>query len=297
MLHVVTTEQGGTRTDVLVATLSGASRSRVAESARLGRIAVNGEAAKPSRIVEAGDVVEFEIPPLTPLTARPEDISLAVVYEDGDVLVVSKPAGMVTHPAPGAKTGTLVNALLAHAGDGLPGERLRAGLVHRLDRDTSGLLLIGKTERSLRRLQDEMARREIAREYVGLVCGLPQHRRGTIEGAIGRDPRNRLKFAVVASGKPAVTHYEVADSFAAHAELVFTLETGRTHQIRVHCAAMGHPLLNDPLYGRRDARVQLPGQALHARRLSFAHPADGRPMQFETPPPPEYAQARRLLAP
>ncbi|MBV9027275.1 MAG: RluA family pseudouridine synthase [Candidatus Eremiobacteraeota bacterium] len=297
MLHVVTTEQGGTRTDVLVATLSGASRSRVAESARLGRIAVNGEAAKPSRIVEAGDVVEFEIPPLTPLTARPEDISLAVVYEDGDVLVVSKPAGMVTHPAPGAKTGTLVNALLAHAGDGLPGERLRAGLVHRLDRDTSGLLLIGKTERSLRRLQEAMARREIAREYVGLVCGLPQHRRGTIEGAIGRDPRNRLKFAVVASGKPAVTHYEVADSFAAHAELVFTLETGRTHQIRVHCAAMGHPLLNDPLYGRRDARVQLPGQALHARRLSFAHPADGRPMQFETPPPPEYAQARRLLAP
>jgi len=297
LLHVVTTEQGGTRTDVLVATLSGASRSRVAESARLGRIAVNGEAAKPSRIVEAGDVVEFEIPPLTPLTARPEDISLAVVYEDGDVLVVSKPAGMVTHPAPGAKTGTLVNALLAHAGDGLPGERLRAGLVHRLDRDTSGLLLIGKTERSLRRLQEAMARREIAREYVGLVCGLPQHRRGTIEGAIGRDPRNRLKFAVVASGKPAVTHYEVADSFAAHAELVFTLETGRTHQIRVHCAAMGHPLLNDPLYGRRDARVQLPGQALHARRLSFAHPADGRPMQFETPPPPEYAQARRLLAP
>lgn len=296
MLHVVTTDQAGTRTDVLVATLSGASRSRVTESARSGRIAVNGEAVKPSRIVEAGDVVEFELPPLAPLIARAEAISLAVVYEDDDVLVVSKPAGMVTHPAHGAKTGTLVNALLAHAGDRLPGEQLRAGLVHRLDRDTSGLLLIAKTERSLRQLQDAMKRREIAREYVGLVCGVPQHRRGTIEGAIGRDPRNRLKFAVTASGKPAVTHYEVADAFAAHAELIFTLETGRTHQIRVHCAAMGHPLLNDPLYGRRDPRVKLPGQALHARRLTFAHPGDGRPMQFEMPPPPEYAAARAMLA-
>ncbi|MBV8726064.1 MAG: RluA family pseudouridine synthase [Candidatus Eremiobacteraeota bacterium] len=296
MLHVVTTEQAGTRTDVLVATLSGASRSRVSESARLGRIAVNGAAAKPSRIVEAGDVVEFEIPPLAPLIARAEAISLEVVYEDEDVLVVSKPAGMVTHPAHGAKTGTLVNALLAHAGDALPGESLRAGLVHRLDRDTSGLLLIGKSERSLRRLQDAMRRREIAREYIGLVCGVPQHRRGTIEGAIGRDPRNRLKFAVTASGKPAVTHYEVRDAFPAHAELIFTLETGRTHQIRVHCAAMGHPLLNDPLYGRRDPRVELPGQVLHARRLTFAHPSDGRPMRFESPPPRQYAQARRLLA-
>ncbi|MBV8354885.1 MAG: RluA family pseudouridine synthase [Candidatus Eremiobacteraeota bacterium] len=295
-MHVVTTEQAGARTDVLVATLAGASRSRVAEEARRGGVTVNGAPAKPSRILEAGDVVEFEIPPVVPLLARAEAIALSIVYEDDDVLVVDKPAGMVTHPADGAKSGTLVNALLAHADGNLPGENVRAGLVHRLDRDTSGLLLIGKNERSLQKLQAAMKRREIAREYVGLVCGVPQHPRGTIEGPIGRDPRNRLKFSVVASGKPAITHYEVHDVFPRHAEVVFALETGRTHQIRVHAAAMGNPLLNDPIYGRRDPRVALPGQALHARRLTFAHPSDGRAMELESAPPREYAAARRLVA-
>ncbi len=296
MLHVVTTEQAGTRTDVLIASLSGASRSRVAQAVRRGVILVNGSAAKASRILEAGDSVEFEIPPARELVATPEALDLFVVFEDDDVIVVNKPAGMVTHPAPGATSGTLVNALLAHVGTRLPGDALRGGLVHRLDRDTSGLLLIAKTETNLRTLQAAMKRRDISRQYLGLVCGVPHHRRGTIEGALGRDPRNRLKFAILRTGKPAVTHYEVHDAFARHAELLFRLETGRTHQIRVHCAAFGHPLLNDPTYGRRDPRVALPGQALHAWRLTFAHPRDGRLMEFESGPPAGYVEARRLLS-
>ena len=141
-----------------------------------------------------------------------------------------------------------------------------------------------------------MKNRRIEREYLGIVCGVPQHPRGTIEGAIGRDPRNRLKFAIVGDGKPAVTHYELRESFPKHAELTFRLETGRTHQIRVHLAAAGHPILNDPIYGKRDPRVHLPGQALHAWRLAFRHPSTGAPLEFEAPPPPEYVEARAIVA-
>jgi 23S rRNA pseudouridine1911/1915/1917 synthase len=168
--------------------------------------------------------------------------------------------------------------------------------VHRLDRDTSGLLLIAKSEESLRFLQAEMRGRKIVREYLGIVCGVPEHLRGTIEGPIGRDPRNRLKFAIVNEGKPAVTHYEVREAFTKHAELLFRLETGRTHQIRVHLAATGHPLLNDPVYGTSDSRLQLPGQALHAWRLLFVHPRSQAMMRFEAAPPREYEHARALVA-
>ena len=295
-MHAVTPDEIGRRTDVVVARLSGASRSLVAGAIREGGVRVNGEIAKASRLLENGDVLEFEVRPRPQLRTLPEAIDVPIVYEDEDLIVVDKPAGMITHPARSATSGTLANALLAHAGGELPGHGVRPGLVHRLDRDTSGLLLIGKNERSLQKLQAAMKRREIAREYVGLVCGVPQHPRGTIEGPIGRDPRNRLKFSVVASGKPAITHYEVHDVFPRHAEVVFALETGRTHQIRVHAAAMGNPLLNDPIYGRRDPRVALRGQALHARRLTFAHPSDGRAMELESAPPREYAAARRLVA-
>jgi len=210
------------------------------------------------------------------------------------LLVVDKPAGMVTHPAHGARDGTLVNALLAHVGT-LPGDLVRPGLVHRLDRDTSRLLVVAKTDAALRSLGKAMMRRAIEREYLGLVVGVPEHARGTIEGAIGRDPRNRLKFAVRGDGKPAVTHYEVREALDGHSELVFTLETGRTHQIRVHLAAFGHPIVNDPLYGRREPRVDLPGQALHAWRLRLRHPFTGAPLAFEAAPPPAYVRAREAL--
>lgn len=295
-MHVVTAEQAGKRTDVLIAWLSGASRSLVAQTVRQGQVLVNGHPAKPSYTVEPGDVLEFEIAARPALVATPEAIDLDIVYEDADLLVVNKSAGMVTHPAHSTTSGTLVNALLAHVPARLPGDLLRPGLVHRLDRDTSGLLVVAKREESLRALGLAMKARRIEREYLGLVRGVPTHPLGTIEGPIGRDPRNRLKYAIVGEGKPAVTHYEVREAFDAHAELIFRLETGRTHQIRVHLAAIGHPVLNDPLYGKIEPRFELPGQALHAWRLSLRHPRSGEQMSFEAEPPPEYVHARLLVS-
>jgi 23S rRNA pseudouridine1911/1915/1917 synthase len=296
LLHVVTADQAGTRIDVLVAALSGISRSRVAQSARQGDLFVNGTRVKPSRPLEEGDVVEFEVPQLPRLIAHPEKIQLDIVYEDADLLVVNKAAGMVTHPAHGTTTGTLVNALLAHVTARLPGEELRPGLIHRLDRDTSGLLVVAKREESLRALHAAMKGRRIEREYLGLVRGVPPHAHGSIAGPIGRDPRNRLKYAIVAEGKPAVTNYEVHHEFSKHSELLFRLETGRTHQIRVHLAAIGNPILNDPVYGRKEPRFELPGQALHAWRLAFQHPRTGESLEFQTDPPPAYLQARNLVS-
>ena len=296
MQHVVTAEQAGKRADVLVAFLSGASRSIVAQTARRGGIVVNGVRVKPSRPLEAGDIVEFALAERTQLIALPERIALDIIYEDDDLIVVDKPAGMVTHPAHGATSGTLVNALLAHTHTTLPGDLLRPGLVHRLDRDTSGLLVVAKREESLHALANAMRARRIERAYLGLVRGVLPHPLGTIDGPIGRDPRNRLKFAVVPEGKPAVTHYEVREQYAAHAELIFRLETGRTHQIRVHMAAIDHPILNDSLYGTTDPRLDLPGQALHAWRLRFRHPRTGEEMSFEAAPPPEYVHARAMIA-
>lgn len=295
MQHAVTADEAGKRTDVVVARLSGASRALVADAVRRGDVRINGVPGRASRQLEEGEVLEFEIHLRPEPTAVAEAIDVPIVYEDGDIVVVDKPAGMVTHPAHGAVSGTLVNALLAHLGGELPGDALRPGLVHRLDRDTSGLLVVAKNDAALSALGIAMKARRITREYLGLVRGIPEHRRGTIDGAIGRDPSNRLKFAVTADGKFAVTHYQVREAFARHAELVFRLETGRTHQIRVHLAAMGHPLVNDRVYGRQEARFELPGQALHAWRLAFAHPRTGAALEFEVEPSDEYARARELL--
>jgi 23S rRNA pseudouridine1911/1915/1917 synthase len=295
LLHVVTADEAGKRTDVVVARLSNASRALVADALKGGGVRINGTLGKPSRPLEQGDVLEFEIPARPQPLAMPEDIDLPLIYEDEDLVVIDKPAGMVTHPAHGARSGTLVNALLAHLGNDLPGDALRPGLVHRLDRDTSGLLVVAKNDAALSALGIAMKARAIKREYLGLVHGVPEHRRGTIEGAIGRDPSNRLRFAITTGGKPAVTHYDVRETFPKHAELTFRLETGRTHQIRVHMAAMGHTLLNDRVYGRQEARFDLPGQALHAWRLTFAHPRFGTTLEFEVDPPEAYVRARDLI--
>ncbi|MFY9779862.1 MAG: RluA family pseudouridine synthase, partial [Candidatus Baltobacteraceae bacterium] len=264
------------------------------QALRAGAVRLNGSVPKPSAALAAGDLLEFEIAAPLPLDAVAQALPLTVVYEDESLLVVDKAAGMVTHPAHGARDGTLVNALLAHAG-ALPGDPLRPGLVHRLDRDTSGLLVVAKTDAALRSLGKAMMRRAIEREYLGLVAGLPERPKGTIEGSIGRDPGNRFRYALRADGKPAVTHYELREALDAHAELVFRLETGRTHQIRVHMAAFGHPIVNDPLYGRRDERFELPGQALHAWRLRFRHPLSGERLAFESEPPAAYLRAREIL--
>jgi 23S rRNA pseudouridine1911/1915/1917 synthase len=292
--HVVGADEAGKRADVTVARLSGSSRSLVADAIKRGGVTVNDEVAKASRLLEAGDRIEYTIVPRSRLTAQAEAIDIPIVYEDDDLIVVDKPAGMVSHPAHGSTSGTLVNALLAHTG-ALPGEELRAGLVHRLDRDTSGLLVVAKNDATLSALGIAMKARAIKREYLGLVLGIPDHARGTLDGPIGRDPHNRLKYAVVGNGKPAITHYEIRETFPKNAELIFRLETGRTHQIRVHLASLGHPILNDSIYGLGEARFDMPGQALHAWRLSFEHPTTHDDMVFEVDPPPEYAAARELL--
>lgn len=290
----MTEAEAGARCDVAIARVTGASRGQVADAIRAGRVRLNGVAPKQATPVAAGDVLEFAIQERLKLDAKPEDIALDIVFEDDALLVVDKPAGMVTHPAHGARDGTLVNALLAHA-QNLPGDPLRPGLVHRLDRDTSGLLVVAKTEAALAALGKSMMRRQIGRTYLGLVQGIPTHPKGTIDGALGRDPHNRLKHAIRADGKPAVTHYEVRERFRDSVECMFVLETGRTHQIRVHMMALGYPIFNDPVYGKIDARVDLPGQALHAWRLTFTHPVTGEALAFEAPPPVDYVAAVEAL--
>jgi 23S rRNA pseudouridine1911/1915/1917 synthase len=269
-------------------------RSRVTAAHHAGRVRVNDAAAKPSLPLHCGDLVEYDVTPREPLVVQAEDLPLDIVYEDEDLLVVNKPAGMVTHPAHGATDGTLVNALLAHV-PSLPGERVRAGLIHRLDRDTSGLIAVAKTAAALTTLGRAMSKRYIKREYLALVRGIPRDAEGTIEGAIGRDPQNRLRFTIRAGGKPAVTHYKVRERLHNAAELELRLETGRTHQIRVHLSAIGHPAINDPLYGRTDPRFTLPGQALHAWKLELKHPRTKKRLLFEIAPPVEYAAAKELL--
>ena len=303
MQHTIESQESGTRIDVIIARITGASRSLVSDAIKRGDVRVNGETVKPSHPAELGDTVTFEIQQRPKLEVLPESIEIPILFEDDDLLVIDKPAGMVTHPAPGATSGTLVNALLAHVGklpvaQRLSGDHdtaLRAGLVHRLDRDTSGLLVVAKNDEALTKLGKAMMRRHITREYLGLIHGIPEHTRGMLDGPIGRDPHNRLKYTIVDGGKPAITHYEIREPLIKAAELTFRLETGRTHQIRVHMAALGYPIVNDPVYGKTEPRFMLPGQALHAWRLSFWHPRNNAKMSFETEPPAEYIAAKELL--
>jgi 23S rRNA pseudouridine1911/1915/1917 synthase len=286
-MFTVSEDAAGGRIDVELTRRTGYSRSHVAAAIRAGAASVNGEPAKPSRILEPGDDVSYDIAAPVVLEVLPEAIPLDILFEDETLLVVNKPAGMVTHPAHGATDNTLVNALLAHTG-ALPGEAVRAGLVHRLDRDTSGLLVVAKTEAALGTLGRAMQKRYIKREYRGIVAGIPREIDGVVRGAIGRDPHNRLKYAIRADGKDAVTHYVLREKFKDAAELTLTLDTGRTHQIRVHFAALGYPIFNDGIYGKRDPRSPLPGQALHAWRLAFKHPETKEHLSFEAPLPPAY---------
>lgn len=279
---------------MLVTRLTGLSRSYVAGAIKAGGVNVNGSAAKPSRILEEGDLLQYTIEPPPAYEVLPQALPLDIVFEDDTLIVINKPAGLVSHPAHGSPDGTLVNALLAHLGT-LPGEPIRGGLVHRLDRDTSGLLVAAKTEAALTTLGRAMQKRYIKREYRGIVEGAPREAEGTIRGALGRDSRNRMRYAIRSDGKPAVTHYALRAQMRNAAELVFRLETGRTHQIRVHLAALGHPLVNDPLYGRPDSRLALPGQALHAWKLEFKHPVTKEFLAFSVEPPADYLAALAFL--
>ena len=254
------------------------------------------KAPRPGKHLHAGDRVFVTVPPPEPMEAVPEEIPLEVLYEDDHLVVVNKPPGLVVHPAAGHARGTLVNALLARIPDlaGIGG-KLRPGIVHRLDKDTSGLIVVAKTETALTRLQSAMKRRKIQRVYLALAWGdLPKE--GRVEAPIGRHPLHRKKMAVVEGGKPAVTHFRVLERFGRRVLLEVRLESGRTHQIRVHLAHRGTPVIGDKLYGvlhRGDPPMDR--QALHAHRLTFDHPATGQPLGFEAPPPGDFQRALEFL--
>ncbi len=284
-------DAAGERLDVYLARLARPelSRSRIQELIREGRVTVNGQSAKPSHRLRPGERVRVEVVPRPTLSAAPEEIPIDVVYEDEDLLVVNKPRGMVVHPAPGHPSGTLVNALLAHcrlpAGD----DPIRPGIVHRLDKDTTGLVVVAKNELALRALQRQLLQREVSRKYLALVVGRPQPSAGTVRAPIARHPHQRKRMAVVDGGRPAVTHYRVVEELGEYSLLEVALETGRTHQIRVHMAHMGHPVVGDTVYGGRRARCPLlGGQALHAYQLSFRHPRTGEVMRLTASLPEDF---------
>jgi 23S rRNA pseudouridine1911/1915/1917 synthase len=278
-----------------------ATRTRVQRAIREGTVLVDGRRVRPSHLVSPGETVHVTLPSPPPQDAAPEAIPLDILHEDDDVIVVNKPAGMVTHPAHGNYTGTLVNALLHHCAAIAGGDPARPGIVHRLDKDTSGVMVAAKNEAAHAHLARQFARRTITREYQAVVWGTFVHSSGSIETMLGRSSSDRKKMAVVAEGKHALTEYRVLESFPWLSLLALRLKTGRTHQIRVHLAHIHHPVFGDPVYNGRHllygpgtpaqkAEVQhllklIPRQSLHARTLGFLHPATERRVSFESPLP------------
>jgi 23S rRNA pseudouridine1911/1915/1917 synthase len=291
----------GERLDAFVGSrLPELSRTRAAQLIAEARVQLNGRPARKSDRVEAGDVVEVEVPPPEPSTVEAEPIPLDIAYEDRDLLVVAKPAGLVVHPAPGHRSGTLVNALLHHVQDlsGIGGVK-RPGIVHRLDKDTSGLMIVAKHDRAHRRLAMALKRREIRRSYVAACWGHLAADRLTVDAPVGRSSRDRKRMAVVDSGRPAITHFQRLAQWPAADLVRAELETGRTHQIRVHLASIGHPVVGDPVYGgggargisgpdrlwARELERRVPRQFLHARRLEFEHPRTRARIVLDAPFP------------
>ena len=304
----VSPAEAGDRLDRwLAARLPDLSRTRVKALVDAGQVRVDGRAAKAALRLRAGARVEAEVPPPPPETMLPERVALRVILEDDHVLVVDKPAGMVTHPGAGQMTGTLAAAALSHAPGiaGVGGPR-RPGIVHRLDKGTSGLIVLAKTPTAYDSLTAQLARRTVSRRYLALAHGRLARDEGTVDAAVGRDPRSRVRMAVVtgSKGRRAITRYRVLERFADTTLLECRLETGRTHQIRVHLASLGHPLLGDSTYGGRRAGAaidppraalieELGGVALHAAGLAFLHPATGERVELTAPVPP---RIERLLA-
>ena len=268
----------------------GLTRSRLRQLIAEGNVLVNGAAAKPAHRLRCGDRVSVSVPAPRPSGVVAQDIPIAVVYQDADLVVIDKPAGLSVHPGPGHPDRTLVNGLLALCPDiqGIGGE-IRPGIVHRLDKDTSGLMMAAKTQDAHNRLSQQIKNREVSKGYLALVEGAPSPESGTIDVPIGRDPRRRTRMAVVPEGRESRTGYRLVERAAAHSLLELQLHTGRTHQARVHLAWLGHPLLGDAVYGRRSPL--LPRHFLHAHSLSFAHPSSGQPMQFRSPLPPDLEAA------
>ncbi len=290
-LRLVVPAGGGGRADRFAADLSGLSRSRVQRLIAEGRVTADGRLVKANTLVPAGSVLLIDVPPPEPAGIEAEAIPLEILFEDADVLVVDKPAGLVVHPSPGHWSGTLVNALLARdtVYGGIAGVE-RPGIVHRLDRDTSGLLMVAKTDAAQASLMAQLKARRVKKTYLALVQGSVQAALGRVEAPIGRDPKNRMRMAVVPDGRPSVTGYRVRERFAGWTFLEVDLVTGRTHQIRVHLAALGHPVAGDRVYGTGTSRRGPDGLErlfLHAWHLVFATPSSGDLVRVEAPLPPE----------
>ncbi|MGE7089985.1 RluA family pseudouridine synthase [Lysinibacillus sp. NPDC048646] len=289
--YTIEEQQQGERIDKAISTVQTEwSRTQIGNWVAEGIVKVNGETVKAKYKVKTGDVVEITVPEAEPLDVIAENLVLDIVYEDADVLVVNKPKGMVVHPAPGHLTGTLVNGLMYHCKDlsGINGI-MRPGIVHRIDKDTSGLLMVAKNDTAHTSLVDQLVKKTVTRKYTALVHGHIAHDKGTIDAPIGRDQKDRQKQAVVDKGKHAVTHFQVTERFGDYTLVECRLETGRTHQIRVHMKYIGFPLVGDPKYGPKKT-IDFDGQVLHAGILGFDHPTSGEYMEFEAPLPADYVQ-------
>ena len=292
---IIVEDQLGTRLDqYLAAQLPELSRARIQALIKEGEITVNGKATKAKTPVERNMRIEVSIPEPEPAEAQPQDIPISVLFEDKHVIVIDKESGMVVHPAAGNPDGTLVNAVLFHCGDlsGIGGVE-RPGIVHRLDKDTSGCIVVAKNDQAHLSLTTQFAERDTGKIYLAVVQGCPKEPKGTVFTNIGRHPVNRLKMAVVnpGSGKPAITDWEVLhyDAATDSSLVMCTLHTGRTHQIRVHMLHLGHPLIGDPIYAHPQRQKARPGRLmLHAWRLAFNHPEDGRRIAIQSPIPAEY---------
>lgn len=301
VIYISVTENSDRLDRYLSQELSELSRSRIQQLIEQGHVQINDQVCISKKIhLKTGDRITLEIPAIQPLQIQAADIPLDILYEDDELIILNKPAGLVVHPAPGHPDGTLVNAILAHCPNlpGIGGVQ-RPGIVHRLDKDTTGAIAIAKTDLAYQHLQAQLQAKTARREYLGLVYGVPKTETGSIDLPIGRNPQDRKKMAIVSvedGGRTAVTHWQVQERLANYTLIHFQLETGRTHQIRVHSAKMGHPIVGDPVYGSgRSVGVNLPGQALHAWKLHLQHPLSGNLVQVTAPPPPSFTTLLEVL--
>lgn len=297
MEHIIPDEQAGERIDKVLSTLNADwSRTQVQQWIKDGNVLVNGQKPKTNYKCTANDKIEISIPEPEELDVVPEKMDLDIYYEDKDVLVVNKPKGMVVHPAAGHGTGTLVNGLMAHCTDlsGINGV-MRPGIVHRIDKDTSGLLMVAKNDMAHESLVNQLMNKTVTRKYRAVVHGVIPHDYGTIDAPIARDPKDRQSMTVVDNGKHAVTHFQVLERFRDFTLVECQLETGRTHQIRVHMKYIGYPLAGDPKYGPRKT-LDIGGQALHAGVLGFEHPRTGEYLEFEASIPAYFEELLDKLA-
>ena len=296
--QIISGDQAGERLDVVASSLANVTRSRAGALIRDGLVQVGGvPQTKAGFKLRSGDEIRVELPEAAPARVEAQDIPLEILYQDADLAVVYKPSGMVVHPAAGNPDGTMVNALLQHLDQlsGIGGE-IRPGIVHRIDKDTSGLLLVAKNDFSHASLSEQIREHSVQRAYMAIVQGGMRQESGTVEGPIGRHPTDRKKMAIVSGGRDAVTHWRVLEPLKGATLLECRLTTGRTHQIRVHMASIGHPLLGDPLYGPKKMPYPVQGgQLLHAFRIGFVHPRTGEEMLFEAPPEARFLDWQRRL--